>query len=57
MDPQVITKAAKAVLIALTLSGVNISPEHQTAIIEGAVAIYGLVAAAESWLKSRNAKG
>jgi len=56
MDPQVITKAVKAALIALTLSGVNISPEHQTAIIEGAVAIYGLIAALESWLKNRHGR-
>lgn len=53
MDLQVITKAAKAILIVLSLSGVHISPEHQVAIIEGAVAIYGIIAAIESWLKSR----
>lgn len=56
MDPQIITKAAKACLVALTLSGVQISPEHQQALIEGAVALYGVIAAVEAWLKSRAGK-
>lgn len=53
MDPQEITKAVKAVLVIASLSGTEISPEHQTAILQGAAAAYGILLAVESWLKRR----
>lgn len=56
MDPQELIKIIKAVLIIIGLSGVQISPEHQKAIIEGALALYALLALSESWFKRRRRK-
>ncbi|NCD13681.1 MAG: hypothetical protein EOL92_00425 [Bacteroidia bacterium] len=53
MDPQEITKIVKAGLILTGLSGAQVSPEHQQAIIEGAMAGYALLALVESWCKRR----
>lgn len=53
MEPQEITKIIKAGLIVAGLSGVQISPEHQTLIVEGGLALYGVLAAVEAWAKRR----
>lgn len=53
MEPQEITKIIKAALIVAGLFGVQISPEHQTLIIEGGLALYGALAAVEAWAKRR----
>lgn len=57
MEPQEITKIIKAGLILAGLSGVKISPEHQTLIIEGGLAMYGVLAAVEAWAKRRSRIG
>lgn len=54
MDPQELTKIVKAGLILAGLFGKQISPEHQAIIIEGAAALYALLALAESWIKRRS---
>lgn len=53
IEPQEITKIIKAALIVAGLSGVKISPEHQALIIEGGLALYGVLSTIEAWAKRR----
>ena len=55
-DPQVITKAVKALVAVGAVLGIDISPDHYEAIIQGAIAIYAVAYSAEAWWKRRAAK-
>ena len=49
---QEVTKLIKAALVLVGLAGVQIAPEHQTAIMEGGAVLYALLAGTE-WLDKR----
>ena len=55
-DPQVITKAVKALLAVAMVLGIEISDDHAEAIVQGVLAIVAVLYTAEAWWKRRAAK-
>lgn len=53
MNPEVITKILKALLIVGSLFGINISEESSKEIAEGLIALYAVITIVEAKIKSK----
>ena len=53
MDGQTLARIDKAVLAVAGAVGIQIDPEHISAIASGVAAAYAIITAAEAWLRKR----
>jgi len=56
MNQESAMKYIKALAGVLTLIGITVSPEHQTAIAAGFMALYSIVTAFQGWIKTKTDK-